>query len=431
MHSPMLVPTLLLESPALNPTAAPLQQLEEGYSLLERRRSSITNEPEMTYGRKNTEDALELEGYKRGKYFKREPIIPLNPVKEEQEEVDKDGFKRPRELKALEKDTNENQETTKESMKKEAEAEATNKTTSADCENYRVSLPLNTACMRQTSPMIISPMIRAYSPEFRCYQQPVPYNSEYAVKTPEAVYENQPPSFFYSPYLQPSPAQQRTPQQTSEQIMMMSAQGYGPEAFSLDGAEQIQAWKPAPVVPVPLLEIKPPGEILPERKIGSLTVSERHDKIMKYLEKRKRRIWKKKISYDCRKKVADKRLRIKGRFVTREQAYAILGTTAEDLAKNELLKSLISTNSNCSIITSAQNMKIRNIQTLFLTSDKQKVESVQEKLPEPPKEISLPGKHEIKVEIVRENERDQTVEIKIETIAKKGNFLTFLIGQKE
>lgn len=35
---------------------------------------------------------------------------------------------------------------------------------------------------------------------------------------------------------------------------------------------------------------------------------------------RKRRIWRKKVSYDCRKKVADGRLRIKGKFVTREQA---------------------------------------------------------------------------------------------------------------
>jgi hypothetical protein len=35
---------------------------------------------------------------------------------------------------------------------------------------------------------------------------------------------------------------------------------------------------------------------------------------------RKRRIWRKKINYDCRKKVADNRLRVKGKFVTKEQA---------------------------------------------------------------------------------------------------------------
>jgi len=46
-------------------------------------------------------------------------------------------------------------------------------------------------------------------------------------------------------------------------------------------------------------------------------------KLMSYY--RKKRIWKKKINYDCRKKVADNRLRIKGKFVTREQACLMLG----------------------------------------------------------------------------------------------------------
>ena len=45
---------------------------------------------------------------------------------------------------------------------------------------------------------------------------------------------------------------------------------------------------------------------------------------------RKKRIWKKKVSYDCRKKVADGRLRIKGKFVTREQACEQLGLESLD-----------------------------------------------------------------------------------------------------
>lgn len=37
------------------------------------------------------------------------------------------------------------------------------------------------------------------------------------------------------------------------------------------------------------------------------------------------RKWRKKVSYDCRKKVADSRLRIKGKFVTRDQVCEQLG----------------------------------------------------------------------------------------------------------
>jgi len=60
------------------------------------------------------------------------------------------------------------------------------------------------------------------------------------------------------------------------------------------------------------------------KKIGTLTLAERRIKIEKYLQKRKKRTWSRKINYDCRKRVADGRLRIKGRFVTREQAFILL-----------------------------------------------------------------------------------------------------------
>ena len=56
------------------------------------------------------------------------------------------------------------------------------------------------------------------------------------------------------------------------------------------------------------------------RKIGTITAGERRLKVIKFLEKRKKRIFKKRISYECRKRVADSRIRIKGRFVTKEQA---------------------------------------------------------------------------------------------------------------
>jgi hypothetical protein len=51
---------------------------------------------------------------------------------------------------------------------------------------------------------------------------------------------------------------------------------------------------------------------------------------MRYILKRKSRNWNKKVSYDCRKRVADSRLRIKGRFITRDQATKILGYSLDN-----------------------------------------------------------------------------------------------------
>lgn len=63
-----------------------------------------------------------------------------------------------------------------------------------------------------------------------------------------------------------------------------------------------------------------------------------------YLEKRRRRSFAKKVAYDCRKKVADQRIRVKGRFVTRSQALTLLnlpeGDYSEETIKQMLIKSL-------------------------------------------------------------------------------------------
>lgn len=49
-------------------------------------------------------------------------------------------------------------------------------------------------------------------------------------------------------------------------------------------------------------------------------MEERSQKVKRYLQKKMRRKWNKKINYHSRKKVADTRPRFKGRFVSVEQA---------------------------------------------------------------------------------------------------------------
>ena len=66
-----------------------------------------------------------------------------------------------------------------------------------------------------------------------------------------------------------------------------------------------------------------------ERFIGPIPESERHRRVLKYLQKKYNKIFMKKFTYSCRKQVAEKRLRIKGRFVTKEQAFEILGLTQD------------------------------------------------------------------------------------------------------
>lgn len=52
--------------------------------------------------------------------------------------------------------------------------------------------------------------------------------------------------------------------------------------------------------------------------VGAYTAEERARILKRFYAKRERRIWKKKIRYSCRKNLADRRIRIKGRFVRAE-----------------------------------------------------------------------------------------------------------------
>jgi hypothetical protein len=55
-----------------------------------------------------------------------------------------------------------------------------------------------------------------------------------------------------------------------------------------------------------------------ENLIGAYSPEARKKLIARFIEKRHNRIWKKTVKYDVRKNFADSRLRVKGRFVKKE-----------------------------------------------------------------------------------------------------------------
>ena len=56
----------------------------------------------------------------------------------------------------------------------------------------------------------------------------------------------------------------------------------------------------------------------PEGWVGAYSPDSRQIRINRFLEKRNHRVWVKKVKYDVRKNFADSRLRVKGRFVKKE-----------------------------------------------------------------------------------------------------------------
>ena len=82
-----------------------------------------------------------------------------------------------------------------------------------------------------------------------------------------------------------------------------------------------------------------------EQNKGPLTVSERNKRIHRYLVKKISRGLHNKFRYQLRHERAVKRLRIQGKFVTKQQAFEILGLTADQLLGNGLIQDLLTQHS--------------------------------------------------------------------------------------
>jgi CCT motif len=58
--------------------------------------------------------------------------------------------------------------------------------------------------------------------------------------------------------------------------------------------------------------------------VGAYSPAERRRRIERFLEKRRLRVWQKNVKYDVRKNFADSRIRVKGRFVKKEDQLAMM-----------------------------------------------------------------------------------------------------------
>ncbi|KAF3626279.1 hypothetical protein FXO38_29358 [Capsicum annuum] len=67
-------------------------------------------------------------------------------------------------------------------------------------------------------------------------------------------------------------------------------------------------------------ETSPKLKEAPAMKIGRYSEEERKDRILRYLKKRNQRNFNKTIKYACRKTLADKRVRVRGRFAKNNEA---------------------------------------------------------------------------------------------------------------
>lgn len=74
---------------------------------------------------------------------------------------------------------------------------------------------------------------------------------------------------------------------------------------------------PKPTVTQPVHVVKPPN---PDGKhyVGAYSPESRRRRLERFWEKKKNRIWQRKVKYDVRKEFAESRIRVKGRFVKKE-----------------------------------------------------------------------------------------------------------------
>ena len=75
----------------------------------------------------------------------------------------------------------------------------------------------------------------------------------------------------------------------------------------------------------------PGGNADTEKFIGKYSPNERYKRLLRFYMKRDRRVWTKKVKYDVRKNFADSRVRVKGRFVRKEDEVYLMNELSDQV----------------------------------------------------------------------------------------------------
>jgi len=119
------------------------------------------------------------------------------------------------------------------------------------------------------------------------------------------------------PIQQPQAQQQQ--QQAHQAHQHHSVRGGQPPLHPRSTTNDHKTSAPVPIEQPPAFVYKPdPANINQTGHIGGYSPDSRRRRIEKFLQKRQNRVWMKKVKYDVRKNFADSRLRVKGRFVRKE-----------------------------------------------------------------------------------------------------------------
>ena len=174
-------------------------------------------------------------------------------------------------------------------------------------ETRGLSMDLNAASLNNAVPL---PPPSKYTPAPVVSNHPgapLPLSSQQ--HAPARHYPEAAPSSIRHPPARPPPHYVKPQQQPHPHMVSSGGPPHPHEMHTIGGVAIVGSCATSTALQMELLN--------KDGRIGIYLPEARRERIARFHAKRKMRIWRKRIKYDCRKKLADSRPRIKGRFVKR------------------------------------------------------------------------------------------------------------------